>query len=336
MCSLWAATAIAAPRIECEEPKYDFGTVIGRNQISHEFIIWNRGDEPLVISKIKNCCGTKSKIDPMTIPPGSNAVCTTVFTTKNRYGEQDKQILLITNDKKHLYYDLRMTGTLLKPIEFSPRLVRLGDLMPDGTISETITATNLLDKAVTLESVSTTIKGLDAEIVENDCRSGMVEDLPAAVVKEAGRSEAIPALQNNAKPQRNWTIQLKSTEPLAVGKINGQVQLKFSTGTIDVPVVGTVNPIIQATPDKIQLSSGSSKEVERLLMFRSGDGRPFEILSAQLENTEGAVESKKLADGKWQIKLSIQPGSIAAESCLRVITSIGPESMRIPLSRRNG
>ncbi len=302
MCSLWAATAIAAPRIECEEPKYDFGTVIGRNQISHEFIIWNRGDEPLVISKIKNCCGTKSKIDPMTIPPGSNAVCTTVFTTKNRYGEQDKQILLITNDKKHLYYDLRMTGTLLKPIEFSPRLVRLGDLMPDGTISETITATNLLDKAVTLDSVSTTVKGLEAVILESTARS--------------------------------WKVQLRRESIVAIGQLNGQMHLNFSTGTVDVPVIGTVKPIIQATPDKIQLSAGSSKEVERLVMLRSGDGRPFEILSSRLENADGSVETKKLTDGKWQVKLLIQPASIKPDASIVIKTSVAfQDFIVIALSR---
>ena len=90
LCLFVANTLFAAPSIECEQPKFDFGTVIGQEPIAHEFIIWNKGDEPLVISKIKNCCGVETTVVPMTIAPGTNAVCTSVFTTKNRNGKQDK------------------------------------------------------------------------------------------------------------------------------------------------------------------------------------------------------------------------------------------------------
>ncbi|MDF7802189.1 DUF1573 domain-containing protein, partial [Pontiellaceae bacterium B1224] len=76
--------AVAVPKIHCDAPKYDFGTVIGQEKITHTFILINKGDEPLVISKIKNCCGVESKVVPKMIPPGSNAVCTAVFTTRNR------------------------------------------------------------------------------------------------------------------------------------------------------------------------------------------------------------------------------------------------------------
>jgi hypothetical protein len=32
-------------------------------------------------------------------------------------------------------------------------------------------------------------------------------------------------------------------------------------------------------------------------MLRSGDGRPFDILSAELGNADGSVETQKLAEG---------------------------------------
>lgn len=303
LCLFVAIPIFAAPRIECDAPKYDFGTVIGQEQITHEFIIWNKGDEPLKILKIKNCCGTKSTVVPMVIAPGSNAVCTTVFTTKNRYGSQDKQILLETNDKKHLYYDLRMTGTLLKPVEFQPRWVRLNNLLPDSSVSETIMATNLLEKAVTLESVSTTLKGLEARITKSQDRS--------------------------------WTIQLTSTAPLALGQINGNVRLSFSTGAVDVPVFGQVKPIIQPTPEVIKFSNESTDEVTRMVMLRSGDDRTFVVLSATLESADGTVAFKKLAEGKWKITLNIQPSTIRSDSSVVIKTSLeSQDTIIIPLSRK--
>ena len=295
-----ASTSMAKPKLHCESPKYDFGTVIGGGSITNAFVLTNTGDEPVVVSKIKNCCGVTSALVPMTIPPGSNAVCTSVFNTKNRYGRQDKQILLITNDKKHLYFDLRLPGTLLKPIEFSPRWLRLGDVMPDSAISETITATNLLEQVVALESVSTSVPGLNAEIVESN--------------------------------SRNWIVQIHSISALSVGRINGKFQLHFSTGIVDVPCIGTVDPVIQTTPNKIQVVSRSSGTVERLVMLRSGDGRAFEITSAKFVNADGQAEFKKLADGKWQLQLTIQPSTIKPDASVVIKTSIESQNtISIPL-----
>lgn len=281
--------------------------MIGGSSITNEFILTNRGDEPVKVSKIKTCCGVSSTIAPMEILPGSNAVCKAVFTTRNRYGKQDKQILVASNDKKHPYYELKMMGTLRKPVEFTPRLVRLGILLPDSKISQTITAINLLEKVVELKSVSSTIKGIGAKIV------GGIDD---------------PVTE-----QRSWTIELESTAPLAVGKIRGSIQLDFSTGTVDIPVLGTIKPVIQVVPEQIQFYSRSTNATERLVMLRSGDGLPFEILSADLENADGSVETIKLADNRWRCKLSIVPATISQGATLRITTSSKLQpSITVPLS----
>jgi hypothetical protein len=289
LCSFAAITIFSSPRIIFDSPKYDFGTVIGQDEITHEYVLWNRGDSPVKISSIKNCCGTKSSIMPMEILPGSNAVCTTVFTTRNRYGLQDKQILIASNDRKNPYFELKMVGTLLKPVDCTPRYIRLGTLFPDSEIVQTISATNLLDKAVVLESVTSRVKGIAAEIMD-------VRD-------------------------RSWTIQLSSSKPMDVGKINGQIQLGFSSGTVSVPVIGTVKPVIKVVPERIQFSSRSTNVTDRLVMIRSEDGRAFDVLSARLENVEGSVEIKKLADNQWRLKIIISPSKIQLGGKLTVETT---------------
>jgi hypothetical protein len=104
---------------------------------------------------------------------------------------------------------------------------------------------------------------------------------------------------------------------------------------VDVPIVGEVKPIIQATPEKIQLSASSTTEAERLIMLRSGDGRSFKIFSAKLENANGEVETTKLADGKWQVMLSIQPASIKADASIIIKTSIeSQDTVTLLLSSR--
>ncbi len=320
---LVALPSFAAPKIECKSPKYDFGTQIGSEKITHEFVLWNRGSDPLEIAKIKNCCGVASSINPMVILPGSNAVCKAVFTTRNRYGKQDKQILIASNDHKHPYFELKMTGTLLRPVEFSPRLVRIGSLLPDSEITETIMATNLLEQAVMLESVTSTVEGIEVAVDE-------ILDPVSADNRDLG----------SRLQQRSWTIQLGSSGSLAVGKFNGMIHLNFSSGTVKVPVIGMVKPIIQVVPEEITFSSRSTNKVERLVMLRSGDGRAFEVLSAKLsegleskeEKSEGSVEIKKLAEGRWQLKVAVVSDSLSSGSAVQVQTSCkGQSKITIPL-----
>jgi len=320
LCLFAAIESVALPRITCDAPKYVFGTLIGQEKITHEFVLWNRGSDPVKIAKIKTCCGVTSSIRPMVILPGSNAVCKAVFTTRSRYGKQDKQILIASNDRKHPYFELKMVGTLQRPVEFSPRLVRLGSLLPDSEINQTITATNLLEKGVVLESVKSTIPGVEAKVV------GGIDDPASGNANRDRRSR----LQ-----QRSWTIQLAALEPLAVGKINGQIQLHFSSGTVNVPIIGTVKPIIQVVPAQIQFSTRSTNATSRLIMLRSGDSRPFDVLSATLEPGKGSVETKKLSDGRWQLKLSVVPDSLSAGSSVQIKTSCKSQpAITIPLSVR--
>ncbi len=153
----------------------------------------------MTISKVKDCCGVVSTIEPMKILPGSNAVCRSTFTTRNRYGPQDKQILIASNDRKNPYYELKMTGTLLKPVEVSPRYLRLGNLLPGSQIIQSITATNLLEQSVTLESVKSTIPGIHAEVADADRIS---------------------------TPRRSWEVRISTKGALEVGKLSGRIQLR--------------------------------------------------------------------------------------------------------------
>lgn len=301
LCVLVNVSLYAAPKLECENPKYDFGVQIAGESITNQFVLWNRGDDPVEILEIKDCCGVTSTIEPMTILPGTNVVCTSVFNTKSREGEQEKQILLVTNDKRKPYFDLRMVGTLNKPIEFSPRYIRLKDVLSGSIFSETITATNLLPEKVTLESVDVG-DGFSAKII--------------------------------ASNKRSWTVQLKSDGSLKAGQINERVKLNFSTGTVEVPVVGVVDSILRATPEEIRLSSQSTGTVKRLIMIRSGDGRSFDLLSAELKNMQGTVEFKKSAKGRWQITLSILSDSLSADASLDIKTSLmSQEILSVPINK---
>ncbi len=121
LCAFLANMVVAAPRIECDAPVYDFGTVTDQNKITHEFAIWNRGGTPLTITKVRACCGMKASMDCMEIAPGSNSICRAVFDLSRRNGEQNKRIYLASNDPKQPYLSLSLTGTHLRSSGIQPK-----------------------------------------------------------------------------------------------------------------------------------------------------------------------------------------------------------------------
>lgn len=76
-------------------PKTNEGPVI-----SHDFVITNTGDAPLIISDYKVSCSCTKVTLPDPIPPGKSALLHVTFETKGKYYEQDRAIILSTNTKK--------------------------------------------------------------------------------------------------------------------------------------------------------------------------------------------------------------------------------------------
>ncbi|TSJ41600.1 DUF1573 domain-containing protein [Fluviicola chungangensis] len=68
--------------------------------ISHDYVITNTGDVPLIISDYKVSCPCTKVTLPEPIPPGKSAVMHVTFETKGKYYEQDRSIILSTNTKK--------------------------------------------------------------------------------------------------------------------------------------------------------------------------------------------------------------------------------------------
>lgn len=67
--------------------------------LTHEFIIENKGEVPLIISDYKVACPCTKVELPAPIPPGKTGIITVTFDTKGKYYQQDRAILLQTNDK---------------------------------------------------------------------------------------------------------------------------------------------------------------------------------------------------------------------------------------------
>ncbi|MDG1332694.1 MAG: DUF1573 domain-containing protein [Crocinitomicaceae bacterium] len=95
----------------CQEAEFSidksvhkFPTTKQGEMLSHEYMITNDGDEPLIISDYKvGCTCTKAILPENPILPGETFPLQVTFDTKEKYYFQDRTIVLVANTKKKLH-----------------------------------------------------------------------------------------------------------------------------------------------------------------------------------------------------------------------------------------
>ena len=134
--SISAAIAQGTAKISPDKQVFNFGTIAEeKGPASHEFIITNTGDAPLIINRITASCGcTRPTWDKSPIAPGKSTSIKITYNPKGRPGPFYKTITIISNsDKKR--FNLAIKGNVTpKPKE--PKyeyLYSIGDLKLNKT-----------------------------------------------------------------------------------------------------------------------------------------------------------------------------------------------------------
>lgn len=84
-----------------EERVQKFEKVEAGPELSFDFLFFNTGNEPLVISDIKvSCSCTKPEFPSTPTPPGESATIHVRFDTMGKIGWQDRELLVYSNAKK--------------------------------------------------------------------------------------------------------------------------------------------------------------------------------------------------------------------------------------------
>lgn len=102
-----------APKINFEDPNFNFETIKQGEKIEHEFPFVNKGGKNLVIRKVKASCGcTAIKPEKMVIAPGEESSIKIVFDSKGKKGRQYKTVTVITNAPNNPTSVLKIIGTV--------------------------------------------------------------------------------------------------------------------------------------------------------------------------------------------------------------------------------
>lgn len=102
-----------APKAHFENTVFDFGTEKAGGNIQHSFVFSNNGKSDLILRDVKAGCGcTATKPDKTVLKPGESSKIDVNFNTRNRKGNQNNRITVITNDPDNSVIVLQVKGVL--------------------------------------------------------------------------------------------------------------------------------------------------------------------------------------------------------------------------------
>lgn len=120
---------VANGRLRVDDSTYDYGYAGLGQDISHTFILTNKGLQDITITDTSTDCGCNVSFPAgKRIPPGSPLSVAVRFKAKNYEGEQIKNIILKTNDINHPEVVLTLKGLVKNGAVIEPHGIGFGEV----------------------------------------------------------------------------------------------------------------------------------------------------------------------------------------------------------------
>lgn len=280
------------PKVFMESDTYDFGAMDANSSNKHEFVIYNKGNGPLKLTKGETTCKcTLANLDEAEIPPGGQSAVTIEWTAKSMTGSFRQSATILTNDPDHPRVTLTINGRVTAVVRASPSEVIFSRLSAGDTGNASVrifgygSEQKLETKGFQLEE-STNRKYFDVALVP--LSADQIKDEPDA--------------------KSGWEVRITLKPGLPVGpfrqKISVATNLK-EAATIDIPVKGEIVSEIVVSGNEFDSETGvlmlgtvsSSQGIERTVrIFVRG---PF-CNEVQFEPTEVSPGLLRVKVGKTQ------------------------------------
>lgn len=116
-----AGTAQLKPKVFLESDTYDFGAMDANSTNKHEFVVRNKGEGPLKLTKGETTCKcTLANLDDAEIPPGGESKVAIEWSAKSLTGGFRQSATILTNDPDHPRVTLTITGRVTAVVRSSP------------------------------------------------------------------------------------------------------------------------------------------------------------------------------------------------------------------------
>ena len=157
---LIASAALAGPKTELSEDTFDFGYVVQRAKVSHDFWIKSVGDDSLKIVKVIPGCGcTQVPLEKRDIASGDSAKLEIIFSTGLYQNEITKGPRIKTNEGQ-AYERISITANVMRypdstsPLVMKPFRIHLIPLNEETSAKQSFTITNVSDQDLELTLIA--------------------------------------------------------------------------------------------------------------------------------------------------------------------------------------
>lgn len=286
------------PELVLEQSQYDFGKMETNGTGRHEFVFSNRGEEPLVLSRITNSCGCCTCVCDARLPeqgkvlPGRSAAVTLEWSIKQYTGSFRQTERLATNDPDRPELTLEVSGRITPTVRVTPSQLIFSRVSPSEPVVGEVClygyraeALKILSHAfsdpATASSFKITCQPLPSDQVaaEPDAQSGCLLRVEVDPSLTGRPFRQLIVLATNVDSASEVEIPVEGTvgSEIAVAGFGWDEQ----TGVL---TLGTV-AMSKGTTRKLQIvASGAQAKnvrltpiriVPDLLQVKAGDGKPL-------------------------------------------------------------
>lgn len=303
-----AATATGTPKITCETPVHQFGSVDNREKVIHTFVVRNDGDATLEIEKVKPACGcTVPELEKKSLAPGETTDIKATLDLKGRKGNQNKAMTVFSNDPVNPEFKLTLSGISTSIFNVTPTSVNMGRFAPGQPVTKTVSINNTGEKPIIVSAVK--------------AQSGKVT--PVLRTLEEGR---------------RWEIDVTTDGNLPPGKLSDGIQV---TTDIEgqpnqrISVSGTVLDTLEISPKALTLGENPLPS-DRSIYVRPGSVTEFQILDAWWPGQKYKRSVKSIGNNGYVVVFKQVPATMALNgSSIKIMTNVeGNKIYDVPVTVR--
>lgn len=301
--SITAEAASGAPSAAVAEPMIDAGELPVGEPIEAEFLIQNRGDARLEISRVQPACGCTVAEYDTTIEPGATGRIRAVVDTTSEVGPNTKAIAVFTNDPENPRIELSIKSDVRPFLAMEPGYARFASFVH-------------ADRDQSIPQILWTDDFPDLEITAVEAPGSWVE----VRYREATATE-----RSDNGVGKQWRIDVTLSKTTPVGPLATRVLLRTNhpkQKVVEIPISGFVRPIVAVTPPELNFGPIDPAEAQQWgILVRNFGSAPLQIegFDSTVEGIEVAIEP--LQEGQ-QYKLVFTPTAKMAK---------GPFSGRVEL-----
>jgi hypothetical protein len=262
------------PHITFDKLVHEFGPITDTRTHPASFRFTNTGTETLIISDITATCGcTVPKLERRQFPPGESDTIAVTFDPRNKSGDTDKFITVVTNARPEPLIKLRINA-LVEPMLRCERFHRMGDLAL-GQEHKSVVRLSYDDPDLEIRNMTVNNPHVTARLVEMGKARPTVGD---KITYEG-------AMEVTLSPDAAWGVIYATRVKLTVfGRpepSRDPIEFEYS-----MYISGDINGELRAAPTSLGFGRlQMNQPFEKAVVLMRSTGAPFTVTGAHISET---------------------------------------------------